>query len=57
MCGASSATVLFEQVAGLDERLGEAARPDDNRRTSAMWPVFSAEIPNTFIARAVIVVA
>lgn len=32
LCGVSSASVLFEQVAGLNERLGETARADDNRR-------------------------
>ena len=31
LCGVSGASVLFEQVAGLVERLGEAARADDNR--------------------------
>jgi hypothetical protein len=31
LCGISRASVLFEQVAGSNERLGEAARADDNR--------------------------
>ncbi len=32
LCGVSSTSLLFEQVAGVNERLGEAARADDNRR-------------------------
>ena len=35
LCGVSSASLLLEQVAGLSERLGEAARADDNRRVVA----------------------
>ena len=31
MCGVSNASLLFEQMAGLNERLSEAARADDNR--------------------------
>jgi len=31
LCGVSSASLLFKQVAGLKEGLGEAARADDNR--------------------------
>ena len=35
LCEVSSASVLFEPVAGLDERLGEAASADHNRRVVA----------------------
>jgi hypothetical protein len=35
LCGVNGASVLFEQVAGLIERLGEAARADDDRRVVA----------------------
>ena len=35
LCGARSASLLSEQVAGVNERLGEAARADDNRRVVA----------------------
>ena len=35
LCRVSIASVLFEQVAGLNERPGEAARADYNRRVVA----------------------
>ena len=35
LCGVSSASLLFEQLAGLKESPSEAARADDNRRVVA----------------------
>ena len=35
LCGVSRASIPFEQVAGLDERVGQAARAYDDRRVVA----------------------